>query len=244
MIEGFGSFGIPNTIAEATKKSVTGALAFAAAILGAEPEQPTPLKTKLFCVLYDAGETNALLPVLKRLETEGKDFRVLVMATAETIIKPDQFPGKRLTLKDVCVNTLIDTKTPRQTPLSKEEMEEINKRINPNVVLVGTASKIQEQVLQHFPCAVRAAFVDNFDYDKTHESFATVQGVKNAAQHVFVPSTHTMKKLGNAQEKNALPPLYYIVGKPTLETWNEEKIGYPDQSSTTLITNCLSSWMT
>lgn len=207
------------------KVIAAGAIALTSASLSAGAHQtdsiPIPLyKTKLLCVLYDAGETGALVPVLKKLEKDGKDFRVLVMGTAETLVKPGMFGDKRLTLKDLTIETVVDTATARTTALSKEMMGKFQ-TIDPQVVLVGTASRIQQQVLETFPASTTVAFVDNFDYDKKQESFATVNKVQAVAKHVLCPSKHTETLF--AEPETVQPgKRYHVVGKPSLEVWEQE----------------------
>jgi hypothetical protein len=178
-------------------------------------------KIELLCVLYDAGETGGLLPVLKELEIQGVDFRVLLMGTAETLVKPEQFANKRITLKDLGIETTIDTTTSRTTALSKKMMAKFNV-FKPKVVLVGTASKIQQQVLEQYSSAKTIAFVDNFSYDKKQESFQTVDKVQAAAKEVLCPSQHTMELLNQETENSKKQPVYHVVGKPTLEVWQQE----------------------
>ena len=178
-------------------------------------------KSKLLCVLYDAGETGGLLPVLKKLDVEGIDFQVLVMGTAETIVTPGMFGKKRLTLKDLEITTTVDATTPRTTTLAKEVMAKFQ-QIDPKVVLVGAASKIQQQVVEQFPSSTTVVFIDNFSYDKTQEAFATVNQVQSVAKHVLCPSSHTRTLFEWDPESLRPEPLYHIVGKPSLEVWEKE----------------------
>ena len=143
------------------------------------------------------------------------------MGTAETIVKPDMFKGKRLTLKDFQIDTIIDSTTSRTASLSKEMMNKFQK-LNPKVVLVGTASKIQQQILEQFPASTTVAFVDNLSYDKQQESFSTVRKVQAVAKHVLIPSKHTLTIFADKAEGHRLKPEYHVVGKPSLEVWKEE----------------------
>ncbi|MBA3957176.1 MAG: hypothetical protein H0X51_02110 [Parachlamydiaceae bacterium] len=173
-------------------------------------------KNNLLCVLYDAGDTGIMVPVLERLDKEGIDFHVLVMATAETIVKPGMFGKKRITLKDLGIGTVVDTTTARTMGLASSEMKKVNK-LNPSVVLVGTASKIQQQVLKEYSDRVTVAFVDNFSYDPCQEAFATVEDVVSVAKNVLYPSDQT-RMLFEKVAKGAS----YIVGKPSLEKWQQD----------------------
>lgn len=181
------------------------------------------IQTERLCVLYDAGESNALIPLLLKWEKEGKDFRVLVTATAETIVKPESFLGKRLTLKDLGIEENIDNQTPRTQLLSEVSIKRLED-IQPELVLVGTASKIQEQFLKQFSNAATVAFVDNFYYDTNNETFQTVKKVQANARDVFCPSQEVINILNENEEHRSLThkPTYHVVGKPSLEVWEKE----------------------
>lgn len=177
------------------------------------------LKVNRLCVLYDAGETTALIPVLKKWEKEGVDFHILVMATAETLIKPDMFTSKRLVLKDIGVMDTINQQTERTTGLGQDALKQLNK-IKPKMVLVGTASRVQQQFLEKFSNAETVAFVDNFDYDPENASYATVMKVQAAAKHVLCPSQNMIEIL--KKENRSSERSFHVVGKPTLEIWEKE----------------------
>jgi hypothetical protein len=185
-----------------------------------KPMNELIVSTALLCVFHDAGET-ALLPVLQRWESEGKDFRVLVMGTAETVIPSEAFKDKRLTLKDFKINIIVDKTSPRTLELAAEELQRL-KSIEPKIVLAGVASRIQQQVLELFSSSKTVAFVDNFDYDVSQVSFATVEKVHSAARYVLYPSKH-VADLFNSRNSDALSKHnYYVCGKPTLELWEKE----------------------
>lgn len=170
-----------------------------------------------FFVLYDAGETNGLMPVLKRFEEEGRKFRILVMGTAETIIKEGMFKEQRLVLKDLDVNTVVsNTEWQRESKLDIEDVKKIC-QVAAKTMIVGTASRVQRQVLKNFN-GKKIAFCDNFDYDVTHESFKTVKKTQSKAEIVLCPSKNLVKLLS----ENSLAEKYHIVGKPSLEQWAKE----------------------
>lgn len=201
----------------------------AGGLIYAAYQTPPKISTERLCVLYDAGETAGLLPVLKKWEREGKDFRVLVMGTAATLIKSDMFLGKRLELQDLGIQEKIDVQTARTQGLSSQSLAKL-KEINPKLVLVGTASRIQQQALELFPKSSTVAFVDNFNYDPNFESYATVEKVQAAAKHVLCPSKNLIDLF--SKEKSGTPTRlsrFHVVGKPTLESW-EKEIGAVDQA--------------
>lgn len=176
---------------------------------------------KLLCVHYDAGEANAMLPVLKQLEVENVNFRVLVIGTAETIIKPEMFKGRRLTLKDLQIDAVVDNTTARTIALSETWLRKFQK-IKPKVVLVGSTSRIQQQILEYYNRAVTVAFIDDFSYDRQQESFSTVVNVQAIAKHVLCPSQQTVKLFSQDQKNAKAQPEYHVIGKPSLEVWRKE----------------------
>lgn len=172
-------------------------------------------------VLYDAGETNALRPVLEQLEAERKSFKFLVMGTAELLIPKNEFIGKRLELSDFEITEQIDQTTPRETKLSQDSLQKLLSRINPHALIVGTASKIQQQILKIFKHARRIAFVDNFYYDQNNPTFETVNIVQQSAALVLCPSLQTLNQLRAVANlpQSQHSRTYQIVGKPTIEVW-------------------------
>lgn len=178
-----------------------------------------PLKTERLCVLFDAGETTVLLPILEKWDAEGKDFRVLVMGTAETKVQPTKFGKKRVTLRDLGILDQIDQKTERTKSLGIEALNKLE-AFKPKMVLVGTASRIQQQVLEKFSDAITVAVVDNFNYDPTHESFDTVKKVQAAAKHVLCPSQNVVELFVKDSKEHSAK--HHVVGKPSLEVWRKE----------------------
>jgi len=193
-------------------------------------------KIDCLCVLYDAGETAALTPVLQKWEREGRDFRVLVMGTAMTLVKPEMFPGRRLVLSDLGVEEQVDAGTARTTELSLASLKRIT-QLQPRSVLTGTASFIQAQLLETYSEARTCAFIDNFYYAPGSIVYGTMEKVQAAAKEVLCPSQQIISEL---QSHTSPSTHYHVVGKPTLEIWKREiaqvdrnqaiaKSGLPDQ---------------
>jgi hypothetical protein len=183
--------------------------------------QHTAFETDHFFVLYDAGETNALMPVLQKFDREDRDFKVLVMGTAETIIKPEMFPTQRLVLKDFGVDVIIDnTHWQREQKLDSQDVQKICSQIAARTIIVGTASRVQRQVMKHYN-GKKIAFCDNFDYDVTKLSYNTVKKTQKKAEIVLCPSKNLVCLFSEApfSEKSKK---YKIAGKPSLEQWAKE----------------------
>lgn len=183
--------------------------------------QHAAFETDHFFVLYDAGETNALLPVLQKFDREKTDFKILVMGTAEKIIETGMFPAQRLVLEDFGVETVIDnTHWQREQKLDSQAVEKICSQISAKTIIVGTASRVQQQVLKHHT-GKKIAFCDNFDYDVTQLSYNTVKKTQKIAEIVLCPSKNLVCLLSETlfSEK---PKKYKIAGKPSVEQWAKE----------------------
>ncbi|MBA3237543.1 MAG: hypothetical protein H0T62_04240 [Parachlamydiaceae bacterium] len=180
-----------------------------------------PYVTDHFFVFYDAGETNALIPVLKKFDTEGMNFKVLVMGTAETIVKPEMFLEQRLVLRDFNIITIVDhTNWQREQKLDLQDVLKICNQITARTITIGTASRVQRQVLKHFN-GIRIAFCDNFDYDVSNESYRTVKKTQEKAQIVLCPSENLVRLLTESSVFDKTRK-YKIAGKPSLDQWAKE----------------------
>ena len=178
------------------------------------------INTKCLFVCFDAGETTGLIPVMQRMEKKGYDFRVLVMATAATVLTPDMFKGKRLELSDLGFSEVVDRETTRKTRLAG--LERIKQQINPKVVVVGNASQgIQKQILKLYTDRPRISYSENFYYDLDSYAGKVVKKVASSANYIFCPSSNLVEIF-----KERLKPLpkksYKIVGKPSLDAWAKE----------------------
>lgn len=187
---------------------------------------PSPeWQTSYLFVLYDAGETNALMPVMQKLENQGIDFKVLVMSTAETLVKPEMFKAHRLILNDFDVNEKVDAFIwQREDKLERESIKRICSKITAQSIIVGTVSRVQRQILKNFKGS-KIAFCDQFDYDKLQTSFRTVDKTQKVAQIVLCPSKNLVNFFLSdvpPEDRSEIANKYKISGKPTLENWAKE----------------------
>ena len=105
-------------------------------------------KTHLF-VLFDAGETHALKPVIEDLIACGETVDVLALGTAQTL------------LPEAPTISEVDRTWDRYTPLPETQILE---SYFPDVVIIGVASAIQLQVAKFFEeAATIVAYYDNFN---------------------------------------------------------------------------------
>ena len=115
-------------------------------------------------VLFDTGETEFLAPVISRLESEGKDYRVLVMGTAEGVIKRKGLPESNvIALSSLGVDKVIDKTSSRFETLNESELEVIHSHLKTSNLIVGFASMIQKQLAIEYASDARTFMVwDNF----------------------------------------------------------------------------------
>lgn len=201
------------------KTIATIVLLIVAAHLAATCPPNSPIKTDYLFVLFDAGETNMQKPVFEKWTKENKDFLILAMGTAATLVKTGEFENRVITLSDLEVSDQIDNTTERTQALSKHALSQLS-RIKPKTVLVGVASEAQYQCLQLFSDSITIAVIDNFDYDPTSTIFETVNKVQEAAQHVFCPSQNIADLFSKGDSVQTRS--YHVVGKPSLDSFSED----------------------
>lgn len=157
--------------------------------------------------------------MLEEFEEEGIDFRVLVMGIARDEEGPKKFTAKRIDIHDLGVEEKIDKSWPRTKAISDVSLQKIKEAITPRNVIVGTASKIQEQVVRSYQTSRTFAYWDNFNYDPSNPAFETAYKVQTAASKVICPSEFIKDKVANDN-----PEKYVVGGQPTLESWKKDVI--------------------
>lgn len=181
-----------------------------------EERTVAPIKTPLF-VLCDAGETNAFIPIMQRLQDRGVGFHIVLMGTAVHLVAPGRFPQKVHTLDELTIKDLVDKTWNRQQELSEESLAKIRDYFRPSLILTGTANKVEEQFLKLFPKSRKVAYADKFVYVKGGEELNTAKGVAKAADVVF-----TSTKLVSATLLEEIPSLnVQVMGQPVIEVWQE-----------------------
>lgn len=151
-------------------------------------------KTHLF-VLFDAGETHALKPVIEDLIDHGETVDVIALGTAQTLM-----PQAR-TIPEV------DRSWDRYTPLPETSVLE---GCSPDVVIIGVASTIQLQVAKAFEGKAKVvAYYDNFN--PIHQSvYASL--IREIEPHVDLFLTASDKGAASSFAKEV-----HVVGNPDVE---------------------------
>jgi hypothetical protein len=127
-------------------------------------------KTEILFHLHDAGETNALLPVIRQLET---DYLIVTSGVSEKLLVG--IPPERL-------------RSFQQYSL-----------IEPNEVVTGVASELQGEVLDFFrnKGVLTFAFWDNFNADGESPYFKTAHGVEPRADILLLPCESLVEAFPN-----------------------------------------------
>jgi hypothetical protein len=169
----------------------------------------------LLFVLFDAGESNALIPIMEKCDEEGIEYRALLLGTARTLVHSK----KRIELSDLGIDENVDAKWPRNKELKQEEIEKIQQALSPKLLVTGVSSAIQGQLLIAYrQRATTAAYWDNFSPSGSGDYFETAQRVQALATFLLVPS-----KL--VRESPTFKPRdlahIVLVGQPSLDRWKE-----------------------
>jgi hypothetical protein len=173
-------------------------------------------ETDLLVVLFDAGETNALLPVLEKLHEEGRIFSIAVCGTAAELVKKRPEFSEHL----LEIDSRIDKTWTRDQMLLESRILEIKKKVQPKVVLTGVASQIQAQLLDAYKHEARTlAYWDNFSPNGANPYFTKALEVQKHADKVLYPSDF----VASAEEFASRPKEEKIVvGQPSLDVWKKE----------------------
>ena len=180
------------------------------------------ITTPQLYVTYDTGETVPFIELMAQDLRDRVEFRIIGVGSSDNTLKkaPAEILERRISLEALGVPDKIDPKDwPRERAMSEKGLVRIQKAVRCSLVMVGSASKIQAQILSSFPTATKICFVDNFDYNVKDPSFTTVEAVRNCADIVLCPCSHTanlLKKTDGSTRK------YVVVGSPTLESWMKQ----------------------
>jgi len=178
-------------------------------------------KTDVLFIVFDAGETNAFLPVIEHMEKEKEDFHILALATAAELIEKTPFVTKSTLLK-------IDKSWPREKELPAKQIKELVSSFEPHLVISGVASLIQKQFIEGFNSKAKTiAYWDNFSPNGSGDYFTTALKVQKSASYLFTPS----KTVADAVEfKERKTETKWVAGHPSLEKW-KEKLGRIDKEA-------------
>jgi hypothetical protein len=179
---------------------------------------PSPL---LF-VLYDAGETLALRPVMERLDRRKIPYRVLVMGTARSLMVPKTGEQKIVDLADFGGARVSRTGWRRDKELAQSVVDRVAAKLGAKVVVTGLVSAAQKQIARAM--RRRGARVVGF-YDALQKMSAESYPSK------LLPSLHRLLVAAPqlAPARKPAGTMLSVVGHPTLELW--EKVAQKEDRS-------------
>lgn len=175
-----------------------------------------PASTYLF-VLYDAGETHALAPVIRKMEGHD-DYRVLVMATARFEVAKLGIPREKVVdlNADLGVLTLVDNQSwPRDAKLPSAELENL-RDLDATVVVTGVASTLQWQIADWFRRSGSriVSYYDNLYFPlEKHPYSEIIKPFEAISDLILVPAS----PLAASFQQTTVA----VVGQPSLEVWHE-----------------------
>ncbi len=175
-----------------------------AALIGCEKE--------ILFIVQDAGETQALLPLLEKIEG---DFAVLAGGVAkEQLSKIASLQGKVVLYSDIGVLTAVDKAFGRSQKLSSKEVELITKALTAKKVVSGVAFEMHGQLLEAFAAQGSQTFAywDNINPSGSDPYFAVAAKVARVAKTLLAPTKAFLP----------LHPNAVVVGQPSLEIWSEK----------------------
>lgn len=154
------------------------------------------LETQVLFILFEQKETKALMPVIKAMEKEKRDYRILSAGPSTAYFQDPGLVARCLFLKDDKDDT---------HEITKGQVDAIVDFLQPRVVLSGNSSLVQKQLLEGFKDkAVTIAYRDRAqNVTNTHE-----QQVEDSAKEVFSTS-----KDGSAS---------HVVGNPYIESLRDK----------------------
>jgi len=154
-------------------------------------------KTHLF-VLFDAGETYVLQPVIEDLKAQGEVVDVLALGTSQSLM-----PNAKTLLG-------VDRFWDRYQMLLETQLEDICATYEPEVVTIGVSSKIQLQIAQKFQ--KKASIVAYYDNFNPIERSVYAPLIREIEAHVDLFLTASEFGAASSHAKEV-----HVVGNPDLE---------------------------
>lgn len=177
-------------------------------------------RTLLF-ILFDAGETKALQPVMHELDLSHTPYKIMSFATSWTLIH--QHP-QALDMRSI--HTALGMKIPsewdRHQGLTPKILKKLLASQQPDLVITGMVSEIQHQLVVGLSekGADILAFYDSF---APLENFPLAKSFLDHVSMILVPSESVAESLlENAPFANV-----EVVGHPTLEHWIAQSQAIP-----------------
>lgn len=175
------------------------------------------VRSDILFVLYDAGETLALQPVMECLDNAHVKYAAMVMGTSRELMRGR--PHVVDLNKDCGVNAVVDQTTwPRARALSDSDLSKAANCVSPALVVTGMVSKAQEQIAH----AIARATVESVGY---YDALTPLAAGTVAVE--FLPELSELwvptKPIADRIRQDYPRVLVQVVGQPTLENWAEKE---------------------
>lgn len=169
----------------------------------------------LFC-LQDMGETEALLPVLQRLEVLEKPYVVVAGTAAQKILKGNISISRVMSFLECGIE--MDPVVPRETRLAEKEVRKMVRTIKPKAVVTGVAYRFYGQILDAYNAMgiPTIAYWDNFSASGANSYFKIAHEVIRKGSRTFFPSKDVAFD-GSFSDIDVESRM--VVGQPSLEAW-------------------------
>jgi hypothetical protein len=185
-------------------------------------------------ILQDAGETNAILPIIEKCAQNNENFLILTAGQAtETLSHKISLKNNTLSFDQLGISEKIDKTWKRDEKISEASLKKITDEIEAKKVISGVAFELHGQLLQAFKVKQSQTFAywDNINFEGTDPYFQTAQNVAKTPDHLLVPSRAF---------KNAYPQAD-VVGQPSYELWKQQLSGIQPSTVTAKIPFALKS---
>ena len=125
-------------------------------------------------VLYDAGETSVLKPVIEKSIAEGRKVRVIKIATADNLISSNE---NFLSINDVLGTLIASESFERHDRVDPSKIESLLEKYRPTKVITGMVSSVQNQIAEAYSSFARIYGVyDSFNpVSYTHLTLPTIE---------------------------------------------------------------------
>lgn len=166
--------------------------------------------SKTLFVLYDAGETYGLRPVINEYVKAKKPFKVLVMGTARTLFNQEPY------ILDITQDCGISVKVgrvewKRNKSLKIRDLQKVVKCYTPDLLVTGTVSQVQYQLVKAFSKLniKSVGFIDAFT---AVQKKSIVRRFPRNTTYTVVPTQKVKDSIGKSEK-------IIVMGQPSFEQW-------------------------
>ncbi len=185
------------------------------------------LKTTLLYVLFDAGETLALEPVMLQNEQNGVDYKILAVGTAERLMRHH---AHLLQPDHICHIKLPDNPE-RQQSLNKNILHKLTACIKPNIIITGMVSRFQSNIVKQYKQDLKTNAVGFYDSFNVEKNIPWLNELSKYLDTAITANSVIAQSL-----KATYPAINPIpLGHPTIDIWRshmeKNKHNFPEKDS-------------